>query len=553
MNSEELELSLRAEFESYVKNALAGMRREVSELQKNFETEFEKHRSQMDEAFRNLSARFDSPVEFDKAFTESVTEHLRLARDEGAQITATALGEAEKLGSESMDRSFAQVRSAVNEIRNQQTQAAILKSLVEAAENFAPRGAFFIVKNDHLVGWKVFGDGDMVDENTVRSIHFPIASDTLLSRAVQSLSTQVASADNHSGNEVFLAPLGFHTQEMFVAVPLAARGRGVAVLYADGGEANGNVNFEALETLVSVAGLTVELLAAAVASVPVAEYHERASERAREMREPQAEESAPEYAGEVSVAEEPVPSFEPAAQTYETFEAPQQIEEPAEEVAAPIAQFEVGQHAVEPEPTVERSAHTSEFEVVHETAEFGPPTEPFEVERLAPEPKSPTTEYSLSHTNFSDASEQAVEPQPEPEMEHAAEPFVQEAAPPQTIDEFESARAEEPKPSRRERTVDLPIEVADHERRSHSDARRFARLLVSEIRLYNEQKVVEGRESGDIYEILKEAIDRSREMYDKRVQPDVASKFDYFHYELVNNLADGEEEKLGAGYLAVKV
>jgi hypothetical protein len=107
-------------------------------------------------------------------------------------------------------------------------------------------------------------------------------------------------------------------------------------------------------------------------------------------------------------------------------------------------------------------------------------------------------------------------------------------------------------PRQRGRTVDLPIEVAEDERRSHSDARRFARLLVSEIRLYNEQRVVEGREAGDIYEMLKEAIDRSREMYDKRVQPEVASKFDYFHYELVNNLAEGDEEKLGAGYLAVK-
>jgi len=35
-------------------------------------------------------------------------------------------------------------------------------------------------------------------------------------------------------------------------------------------------------------------------------------------------------------------------------------------------------------------------------------------------------------------------------------------------------------------------------------------------------------------------------------QPDVAEKFDYFHYELVNNLAEGDEEKLGAGYFAAK-
>jgi hypothetical protein len=96
--------------------------------------------------------------------------------------------------------------------------------------------------------------------------------------------------------------------------------------------------------------------------------------------------------------------------------------------------------------------------------------------------------------------------------------------------------------------VDLPIEVTEDERRLHNDARRFARLLVSEIKLYNEQKVKEGREAGDLYDRLREAIDRSREMYDKRVQPPVAAKFDYFHYELVNTLAEGDEFKLGTDY-----
>jgi hypothetical protein len=82
----------------------------------------------------------------------------------------------------------------------------------------------------------------------------------------------------------------------------------------------------------------------------------------------------------------------------------------------------------------------------------------------------------------------------------------------------------------------------------HNDARRFARLLVSEIKLINEQKVKEGREAQDLYERLREAIDRSRDMYDKRVQPPVAAKFDYFHYELVSSLAEGEEGKLGGNY-----
>jgi hypothetical protein len=99
-----------------------------------------------------------------------------------------------------------------------------------------------------------------------------------------------------------------------------------------------------------------------------------------------------------------------------------------------------------------------------------------------------------------------------------------------------------------DRNVDLPIEVPDEEKRLHNDARRFARLLVSEIKLYNEKKVLEGRQAYDLYERLQEAIDRSREMYDKRVQPPVAARFDYFHFELVNALAEGNPDRLGNAY-----
>jgi len=80
----------------------------------------------------------------------------------------------------------------------------------------------------------------------------------------------------------------------------------------------------------------------------------------------------------------------------------------------------------------------------------------------------------------------------------------------------------------------------------HNDARRFARLLVSEIKLYNEQKVVEGRANRDLYDRLREDIDRSRQMYDKRVTPEVSTKVDYFYDELVNTLAEGDAAKLGA-------
>ncbi len=86
------------------------------------------------------------------------------------------------------------------------------------------------------------------------------------------------------------------------------------------------------------------------------------------------------------------------------------------------------------------------------------------------------------------------------------------------------------------------------EEKAHNDARRFARLLVSEIKLYNEQKVAEGRRNNDLYDRLKEDIDRSRQMYEKRVTSSVAAKFDYFYDELVNTLAEGDAARLGSDH-----
>jgi hypothetical protein len=88
--------------------------------------------------------------------------------------------------------------------------------------------------------------------------------------------------------------------------------------------------------------------------------------------------------------------------------------------------------------------------------------------------------------------------------------------------------------------------MSEEEEKQHNDARRFARLLVSEIKLYNEQKVTEGRRNRDLYDRLKEDIDRSRQMYDKRVSPAIAARLDYFYDELVNTLAEGDSNKLGA-------
>lgn len=101
----------------------------------------------------------------------------------------------------------------------------------------------------------------------------------------------------------------------------------------------------------------------------------------------------------------------------------------------------------------------------------------------------------------------------------------------------------------------LPREVPrmTEEEKLHGEAKRFARLLVSEIKLYNEQRVLEGRENRDVYVRLKRDIDRSREMYEKRVSPAVTRKIDYFHDEIVRILGDNDPSSLGSDYPGPRV
>ncbi len=87
--------------------------------------------------------------------------------------------------------------------------------------------------------------------------------------------------------------------------------------------------------------------------------------------------------------------------------------------------------------------------------------------------------------------------------------------------------------------------LSPEETRLHEDARRFARLLVSELLLYNEDVVVVGRKQRDIYDRLKDEIDRSRQAYDQRVPEPIRSSTDYFKEELIRTLAQGDALALG--------
>ena len=657
MNSEELEQSLRTEFEIYLKDVFADMRQEMNQLQEKIEAEFEKHKSQLDGVFQEFSTRIETDKAIDEVFSETVIEHLRLARDEGARITATAIAEAEDMEKESAPKvGVRELNDAIGDIAEQTSQAAILKTLVNHAAHFTPRGAFFIIKNDHFVGWRVFGKESSADEQTVREIFFPTSTSTVLGEAVRSLSAVESSYGTYAGDSTYLNKLNFGQPDKMFAIPLVVRGRGVAVLYADYGTTGENVNLEALEILVRIAGMTVELLAASQGVKPTRDSAQTQANYDRKQPEETSQNETQETSTAYQFNRQPVENE--MAQTYQQSAKPFTIVEnkdTSDFEKLPENDFKAsyesesfsyqpsvsentqedftatGDYSYEEKPDVQPMEQTDSWNQPAETPKFdessswnqpeempsdeqsyswNQPTETSDnftsdysntVEEVKDFPQkfeSPVTEFdSFSETEIDYSAPISGDYQPasddyqkvsndyqsafdDHQIEEAKPTFETSSfeqtedfssATKENYDSFkadeqeessldkpaetitESASASPVKSRFSDRNVDLPIEVSEDERRLHNDARRFARLLVSEIKLYNEQKVKEGRDESDLYERLREAIDRSREMYDKRVQPPVAAKFDYFHYELVSTLAESDENKLGGSYPGAKV
>lgn len=426
MASEELENSLRKEIDNYVNARLNGLQEEIRRLQ-----------AQVSEAFARLSERATSTTQTDARVGASILEHMRAAHERGIEDAAAESPRTHA------STDIAILKAAAEELDDQRSQSDILNALVNRAASFAPRIAFFVIKNEQAIGWRARGLQGTVGDNAVRDIALPLSSDTVLSDVVNTRATWSGSPARHGDNEQFISRLGEEPPQRIAAIPLIARGKAVAVLYADSAALDADaISLEALETLVRVAGMAVELLAVA-RPVPA----ERPAARI-----------------------EPTPRPEPKAPTPEPVE---EVTQTSPEVAEPEA---VTAHPVEP---IE--------EVVTETQ----PLEP------APQFVNPLG-TARRYTGSADA--------------------------------------------------ELPVEVSDEERPQHVGARRFAKLLVSEIKLYNESKVQEGRDEGDLYGRLRDTIDRSREMYNKRYSATVGSQFDYFHHELVNTLAEGDESKLGEGY-----
>jgi hypothetical protein len=109
-----------------------------------------------------------------------------------------------------------------------------------------------------------------------------------------------------------------------------------------------------------------------------------------------------------------------------------------------------------------------------------------------------------------------------------------------------NGHAPDPQPVLAQPVVSAPLPPETRE--LHRKAQRFAKLLVDEIKLYHQDKVVEGRQHRDLYARLKDDIDKSRLSYDKRYSRTGIVTNDYFTEELIRNLADNNPNLLGSSF-----
>lgn len=485
--TEELDNSLRQTIEAYLDMRLQAIDEQLSRLQSEFNEALARLREVS--ASESLDA---TPV------SAAIAAHLQAAREQ--KLSGVSAPESTGTAPD-----IAAIKRGVAEIEKQHTHADVLRALLTSAVQFADRVAIFVIKNEEAMGWQECERGDATNLESIRGVALPLSAETLLGRAISSGARWSSTSGGNAEDQLLIDQLGGEPKSL-AAVPLTVRGKVVAVLYADAASADpAAINLDALELLSRVAAMAINL-ASAPASAPAKQ------------------ESKP-VAAPVSTEVVSPPAAVQPSETYAVSETESGYQ-PHVEPAAP---------EVLAQPAVEEVAEET---VAEPATELAAPEVEYAAQPIAEEAKAEPEETFSS------------EPREQDEVESTPAGAPVEAEPPTLAPSFASNYAAPLGAARRYGLIepDLPIEVGEEERRLHNDARRFARLLVSEIKLYNEQKVKEGCSQNNLYERLREDIDRSRQMYDKRVAPPVAARHDYFHQELVNTLAEGDTSKLGAGY-----
>ena len=483
------------------------------------------------------------------------------------------------------------VKSSIAAIEGSRTQVDVLTHFLTEAQVHSSRAALLVLRNDRLTGWKALGyDASGGRDDSVKGLDLAAGDDPFVEACLHAEKPMVAVPPPESG--ALRRALGGHPPARTLLVPMVIRDRIAGLLCADElpGE-EGRLNESAIEVLTFVTGLSVDLLAARK-KIPSPALTPRGEEvRTFQPAIAAAAEPAPES--------EPAPAPAPAPPVSAAMAAPTAPPAPPAPAPAPpeappasaslsitgdlpgrsvFEQTDPGSarktrritdagealRALEESATTKKKDPFSGVDILtasgaRSAAALGlaTPRPGSSAPELTPRLATPTPAAPPNRGDLTMAFEQIrtvtpppppapAPPTPAPTPRPPAPPAaVAAAAPPGGLDVPAGSAASPLAPppgfvprSRAPRGGDDPQRAID-------DARRIARLLVSEIKLYNERKVAEGRVACDLYERLKDDIERSRQVYAERTPEHVRATSDFFQEELVRILADGKPEALG--------
>jgi vacuolar-type H+-ATPase subunit D/Vma8 len=111
-----------------------------------------------------------------------------------------------------------------------------------------------------------------------------------------------------------------------------------------------------------------------------------------------------------------------------------------------------------------------------------------------------------------------------------------------------TATATAPSPQSQKLEILSWFSLSREDRELHLRAQRFATVQVAGIRLYQSEKVKNGRAAHDLYTSLQIEINTAREAFRREFLNASDSMVDYLHLELVRTLANDDAEVLGKDY-----
>jgi CheY-like chemotaxis protein len=89
-------------------------------------------------------------------------------------------------------------------------------------------------------------------------------------------------------------------------------------------------------------------------------------------------------------------------------------------------------------------------------------------------------------------------------------------------------------------------ELTPEEKVKHEEAKRFARLIISDIALYNQKTIEEGIENGNVEELLKDDLAEAEKLFRERVSKEIREKTHYLQ-EALQDLVDRKIKMIKKG------